>query len=267
MYEIFSRLYDSVLGDAYHPVILSEMEAALRAHGEPPGRRLLDIGCGTGTLACEMASRGWRVTGVDLSPAMLSIARNRASQRGVEVEWVQDDMRIFRRPDGFDLAVCFYDTLNHVLTNADLMRVLRNIHDSLAEGGLLAFDVSNRIAFWEVWDDPDPFERSTPEGTLNIRTLFDRANRVGEARVEVVRGEERDSETIRQRFFSDTEIRGLLMAESFELVEAHDFEAFPTESARPEAPGLGRAVWKDHPDPEKTKTFWLCRRRSSSGGA
>jgi len=263
MYDVLARVYDAALADDFQPVILARLEEALAGQGDPPQRRLLDLGCGTGTLACEMAGRGWEVTGVDASPAMLERARAKAGERGVPVEWVDGDVRRFRREGRFGLAVSFYDTLNHLLTNADLMRALRSANACLDRDGLLAFDVNNRLAFWNLWGDPEPFEKEVDGTLLRISTTFDRANRVGEATVEVRGKDGVRRETIRQRFFSDTEIRGLLLAEGFEVLEARDFAAFPSTGSPSGAVSAGEGgegLWKDHPDPEKVKTFWLVRK-------
>ena len=63
------------------------------------GGSVLDLACGPGRHAAVLAKRGFRVTGVDLSPSLLRRARDRARAEGVDVEWVQEDMRCFVRPD------------------------------------------------------------------------------------------------------------------------------------------------------------------------
>jgi SAM-dependent methyltransferase len=181
----------------------------------------------------------------------------------VDVDWVEGDIRRFRREGGFALAVSFYDTLNHLMTNSDLMRTLRNAHACLEPDGLLAFDVNNRLAFYNVWGDPEPYEAEVDGALVRISTSFDRASRVGEARVEIRRKAGVERGTLRQRFFSDTEIQGLLLAEGFEVLEASDFAAFPSSGPASEARAGGEegdGLWKDHPDPEKVKTFWMVRK-------
>ncbi|QXC62582.1 class I SAM-dependent methyltransferase [Aquihabitans sp. G128] len=66
-----------------------------------PGRRVLDAGCGTGRVAIELARRGFAVTGVDLDPAMLAAAREKAP----DLDWHQSDLAAFRTDERYDLAV------------------------------------------------------------------------------------------------------------------------------------------------------------------
>ena len=72
-----------------------------------PGRAL-DLACGEGRNAIWLAERGWHATGVDFSAAGLAKARRRAAERGVDVEWVEADVREWRPPGPYDLVIVFY---------------------------------------------------------------------------------------------------------------------------------------------------------------
>lgn len=110
-----------------------------------------DLCCGTGSFAVELARRGIRMYGVDLSPSMCRLARAKARRAGVRVEMSEGDMRSFRLPEPVDLITCEYDALNHVPRKADLVRVLRAVARNLRPGGHFAFDVNNRPAFEQIW--------------------------------------------------------------------------------------------------------------------
>jgi SAM-dependent methyltransferase len=79
--------------------LIEELEIA-------PPAAMLDVGCGTGRHAVELARRGFRVTGVDISPGMLAQAHERAEAAGVEVRWVHADATDFSLPAEFDAAIC-----------------------------------------------------------------------------------------------------------------------------------------------------------------
>lgn len=80
------------------------------AERDPPLGKALDLGCGTGIHAVDLARRGWRVTGIDLAPTALERARERAREAGVEIDLVEGDVTALRDAGvgkGFDLIVDF----------------------------------------------------------------------------------------------------------------------------------------------------------------
>ncbi len=98
-----------------------------------PGRAL-DLACGAGRNAVWLAERGWTVTGADFSDIALANARGLATERGVDVEWVQADLRDWEPPPGaFDLVAVLYLQL----PAAELQPVLARAADAVAPGGTL----------------------------------------------------------------------------------------------------------------------------------
>jgi SAM-dependent methyltransferase len=84
----------------------AEVEFLLSVLKLPPGARVLDVGCGTGRHAIELARRGYRITGVDLSAGMLLQAIGKARAAGVDVEWVHADARTFAVREPMDAVLC-----------------------------------------------------------------------------------------------------------------------------------------------------------------
>src|SRR5262245_12083788 len=77
------------------------------------GSRVLDLGCGVGRHAIELARRGCLVTGVDRTSSFLAQARERARQAGVTIDLVEADMRSFMRPRAFDAALNFFTSFGY----------------------------------------------------------------------------------------------------------------------------------------------------------
>jgi SAM-dependent methyltransferase len=99
-----------------------------------PGGRVLDLACGEGRNAVWLASRGWRVTGVDFSGVALGRARKLAARRGVHVDWIRADVTRFApRPDSFQRVAILYLQL----PGADRRRALERAAAAMAQGGEL----------------------------------------------------------------------------------------------------------------------------------
>ena len=103
------------------------------AEALPPGRAL-DLACGEGRNAVWLAERGWRATGVDFSDVALAKGERLAAARGVEVEWVEADVRAWQpEPGAFDLVAVFYLQL----PEHERRPVHRRAAAALAPGGTL----------------------------------------------------------------------------------------------------------------------------------
>ena len=115
------------------------------------GRRVLDLCCGPGRHAAEFAQRGFAVTGVDKSSFLLDRARERASEAGVSIEWIMEDMRRFKRPAAFDLACSIFTSFGYFEDEEDDLRVLRNVHENLRAAGVFVIDVIGKERLARVW--------------------------------------------------------------------------------------------------------------------
>jgi SAM-dependent methyltransferase len=133
-----ARHYDAHGWDWYARVYGSRLADLLRKRGLE-GSRVLDAGCGTGTLAIQLAAAGFVVTGVDLSEAMLDVARGKDAERSVR--WTAADLTTLDLGRAFDAVVAVADVLNHLETLADWEAVLRRLRAHLRPGGILFFDV------------------------------------------------------------------------------------------------------------------------------
>lgn len=114
-----------------------------RAEADRQGGCVLELGCGTGHKLIPIASDGHPCVGLELSPDMLAEAQRKADERGVEVEWVQGDMRKFDLGRTFDLVFIAGNSLLHLHEAEDLVDCFRSVRRHLAPGARLVFDVFN----------------------------------------------------------------------------------------------------------------------------
>jgi len=159
---------DEAFWTAYAPLMFDEARwaevpaviDAIEGLASPPrGGAVLDACCGPGRHSLELASRGYRVTGVDLTAAYLDAARESASAWGVEVEFLRGDMRRFSRPGAFDLAVNLYTSFGYFADPADDIRMLRALRTSLKPGGALVIETTGKETAARDFVESEWFER------------------------------------------------------------------------------------------------------------
>lgn len=114
-----------------------------RAEAGRHGGSVLELGSGTGHKLIPIAADGHPCVGLELSPDMLAEAQRKAAERGVDVEWVQGDMRDFDLGRSFDLVIIAANSLLHLHDADDLVSCFRSVRRHLAPGARLVLDVFN----------------------------------------------------------------------------------------------------------------------------
>ncbi|MFF3288767.1 class I SAM-dependent DNA methyltransferase [Streptomyces sp. NPDC003023] len=199
-------------------------EDCLRRYGA--GARVLDIGCGTGRDAAHLHGAGRRVTGADLSDAMLAYA----AEHHPGPAYVRADLRAFDLgPRSFDAVVCLDSALLYCHTNDDLDGFLDSCRRSLAPGGLLVAEMRNGAFFLgrtELLDAPT-VNGFTWQGTAyrSTTTLYvDRSAQL--LRRTRVWTADDGSPPVEQRsawrLLFPQELRHVLTAHGFEVLDLHD---------------------------------------------
>ncbi|MBA2878899.1 class I SAM-dependent methyltransferase [Anoxybacillus ayderensis] len=148
-YERFASWYDQLMSDAPYDQWCALVERAVSSY--QTGKRMLDLGCGTGELALRLAEKGFDVTGIDVSEQMLAIAQMKAQERGVDLSFFQQDMRDFGPFEPFDTIVIFCDSLNYLLQEEDVVATFSRVYDQLKSGGLFLFDVHSLFKMENVF--------------------------------------------------------------------------------------------------------------------
>jgi SAM-dependent methyltransferase len=219
-YDDFAWLYDQFWSRGIPLLLLQGVERLLLPY-LPPGGRVLDLCCGTGRIAAALGERGYRVTGVDASAGMLRLASRNAPAAAL----VCADARSFRLAEPCDGAVCLFDSLNHVLSLAELGQVFRNVFDALVPEGRFIFDLNTETAFERHWRG-DLFSSVGPDHASIMRGTYDPAARIARCEVTLFQplGEtwQRSDLTIVERCHDVEEVRGALAEAGFREVERYD---------------------------------------------
>lgn len=233
-YEALAPAYDEFTAHHDYEAWLGALLPKLEEQGIPPGRRLLDVGCGTGKSFIPMLERGWQVTACDLSPSMVAIAREKVGDRA---ELSVADMRELPRFGEFDLVWCLDDAVNYLLGGEELTQALSGMRDNLAADGLLMFDLNtlesyrtffaeevvlergDRRMTWKGLTDPEAPPGSIAEASFEAEP------------VEGASGEPIPPEVHRERHFPEAEVLAALERAGLEClgVYGHHHDGIPRQ--------------------------------------
>jgi ubiquinone/menaquinone biosynthesis C-methylase UbiE len=141
-FSIEAKLYDKIWGRHDYDSDVKFLHNLFRRYG---CKKIVDVGCGTGGHALRLAKLGYEVTGVDISPTMLEIARQK--DKDEKVKFIRGDMRkldkMLEKEGKFDAAICLGQTFSCLVTNKDVSMFLKGIHCILKKNGLLILDARN----------------------------------------------------------------------------------------------------------------------------
>ncbi|MBU7017549.1 MAG: methyltransferase domain-containing protein [Theionarchaea archaeon] len=120
-----------------------EVDHIVELLGVDPPASVLDLCCGPGRHALELARRHYAVTGVDRTTVYLERAEKQAEKEGISIEFIQEDMRTFCRPESFDGAIMMFTSFGYFEEDEDRI-VLENVCKSLKDKGRLLLDVKGK---------------------------------------------------------------------------------------------------------------------------
>ena len=153
IYDLLAPFYDSINSDIDYKCWADFIEEILKKEMKSRPELVLDLGCGTGRMTLELASRGYDMTGVDLSPEMLDVARTIAEEEGHDILWLCQDMREFELYGTVDAAVSCLDSINHITDYSDLIKCFSLVHNYLIPDGIFIFDVNGKFKFENIYAD------------------------------------------------------------------------------------------------------------------
>ena len=140
-YHALAVSYDRLTNDVDYKATVDFYMELLRREGLKP-KTAVDLACGTGSVAIILAQLGMRVTGVDLSEEMLTVAQQKAQDFENPPLFVCQPLQELRLPKAVDLAVCALDSLDYITDPADCRAAICRIYKVLNPGGCFIFDVN-----------------------------------------------------------------------------------------------------------------------------
>jgi len=210
------------LWDGFSGMMFSDKRAAVAARTveQSPlfqfdaGSRVLDLCCGPGVYLVPLAQRGFHVTGVDLSPAMVAEARRRCAASAARAEIIEGDMLHFVRPGAFDVVVNMFSSFGYFEDDADNDQVLANVFTSLRSGGRLLIEVFGK-EFLASHDLARPQVVDLDGQTVFVRNAVHRDWSRLRTEWTKIRGPEVSHAHIDSKLYSATELKALLHRAGF----------------------------------------------------
>lgn len=180
--ELFTDYADTYDKEVYTQGTVGEVGFIEAEIGGDKSVNILDIGCGTGRHAVELAKRGYRVVGIDLSESQLARARDKARWAGVEVTFMKKDARQLEFSDRFDLAIMLCEGAFPLMETDEMnFRILENAGRALKPGGKFIFTTLNVLfplfhsvkEFLNSHSENNATESKVVESTFDLMTFRD----------------------------------------------------------------------------------------------
>lgn len=222
-YEGLARFYDALTSDVDYAQWERWYEQWFRCSAVPV-KLVLDLACGTGTLSCALAAKGYGVVAVDASAEMLGEAMEKAAELECEpplfLHQAAEELDLFGT---IDACVCSLDSVNYITEPDRLLEGLRRVHTFLMPGGLFLFDVLSPD--WLEGLDGETFVDENEDVLCLWRANFDRERRILSYGMDLFEREgelwRREQEEHRERAWSVEELTQLLREAGFAQIQVY----------------------------------------------
>jgi 2-polyprenyl-3-methyl-5-hydroxy-6-metoxy-1,4-benzoquinol methylase len=197
-----------------------EQVAKALALTKPRGKSVLDLCCGPGRCSVSVAKKGFSVTGVDKTKYLLEKARSRARAAHVKIEWVQEDMRDFVRPESFALVISMFTSFGYFDDTREDVIVLENMFTSLKPGGACLIEVLGKERLAKILQSTS--SSALPDGSILVerREICDDWTRVRNEWVLIRKGKAK-SFKFHTTIYSGLELRDRMERVGFVDVTLH----------------------------------------------
>lgn len=220
-YDPFAWIYNQHWGDTFLPTILPILENMVLRE-LPSKARILDLCCGTGQLAQQLKTLGYRVTGIDGSAEMLSYARKNAP----DVKFLQADARTFKLPQKYHAVVSVFDSLNHIMTLKGLKSVFSAVYDVLRDDGIFLFDLNTEGGYLYEWNGD--FTIVENDHVCLVRNTYNSTRRIAtfDATIFRLRDENwyRNDFSLYQKCHAPARVKSALKSVGFNDIEVYGFD-------------------------------------------
>ena len=233
-FDEIAFLYDQLMSGVPYREWASYLKRILKLHSHRP-KTMLDLCCGTGTVSLLLAKEGYRVSGVDISPAMIELATQKSQEAGIPADFHAQDAAAFRLGKKFDLVFSFFDSLNYILESSSLQQAFYRVSEHLNPDGLFIFDVNTELALAGRLFDQSNLSARSPVN-YSWRSTYDPDSRICAINMDFVYRRTGDEKRISivhyQRAYDLAEVEQMLTTAGLQVLDKYDAYSFRRATSR-----------------------------------
>lgn len=236
-YSGFAEVYDFLMKDIDYDGWINYIENVFQRESVKP-KTILELACGTGNITNRLAKKGYDMIGVDISNEMLMFAKDKAYNLGLDVKYLNQDMRELDFRKKVDSIICLCDGFNYILEESELLDVFKRVCSILSDGGLFIFDISSYYKVSEILGN-NVYGENFEDVSYIWHNYFDEESNICELDLTIFKREKglfsRHQECHFQRAYRREEICDLLRMAEFKNIVAYksfSFEQFNQNDER-----------------------------------
>jgi SAM-dependent methyltransferase len=212
--SFWEDLYPFLASDERIEVAKGEVAQIIRLLNVSQGASVLDLCCGPGRHSLILAKKKFQVTGLDRTKCLLNRAKAEAKVQGLEIEWIQQDMRDFVRTESFDLVLSMLTSFGYFDNKDEDKRVLRNVLDSLKPGGSLVLDLAGKEILARIFQPTNSHDLADGSILVERHEIFDDWTRIRNEWI-LIKGDQAKTHRFHHTIYSGQELRQLLEGVGF----------------------------------------------------
>jgi len=219
--QLFANYAETYDNESFTQGTIGEVDFIEKEINFTKTQYILDIGCGTGRHAIELAKRGYKVTGVDLSESQLKRAREKAADVGVKVDFIQKDARNLDFVNEFNVVIMICEGAFPLMETDEMnFQILRSATKALKENGKFIFTTLNVLfpLYHSVKDflNENFNETTTEKLTFDLMTFREKSS--------VTISDDSGNKKVlncNERYYAPSEITWLLKSLGFRKIDIH----------------------------------------------
>ncbi|RPI17629.1 MAG: class I SAM-dependent methyltransferase [Ignavibacteriae bacterium] len=196
--------------------------------------KILDLACGHGRITIELAKRGFNMTGLDLTKYFLNIAQTDAEIEGLNISWVNSDMRKIPFENEFDAVINMFSAFGYLENDEEDEKVIKEVYKSLKPKGKFLIETNNSLRIIKNYSFES--KQDIEGGYVVTKRTFDYLRNRHREDYKIYMNDELFREySIEFRFYMITELKSMLERNGFNVIKVYgnfDFQELTFDSPR-----------------------------------